>query len=646
MINREIGIMTRMDHPTIIKFYGYSLKDFDGKDNVTLFMQLASKGSLADLLKKVQQGLADDNYDNTARQKILIGIARGMMYLHQRHAIHRDLKPDNILLDEDLEPHITDFGLSKFVSSGDTTNQTQTMGTSFYMAPEVIETDQYNGKADVYSFGILMYEVVTDMYPFPDFQNKKMSLFRLNSKVINENYRPQFKSPVKEKIQQLIEKCWSPNPKERPTFEEIYNRLSRNIEDSVYNVFEDDQSQYYLDDVDTEAILDYLDKIESDDEERSKFDLNQLFTKIEKLEKSCSKIDQLSIENDNMKQIIKNLKKQNEELLSKVDHLSIENSQIKQQLNCTNTNTVSSTSKIVEVQNQPIEKVQLNSNEKVTSRSVEIKDQNEDPYGIKVHIKMLQAKDISKLKMLKKPDPYVKVCLKSSYSPACRTTFNMSTLNPVWNKEFVFYTNDPNDVLLINMYNFDNDKRLMDEVRFPINSLTIGGPLCKQELDITRKNKSAGKLFFEVQSYNIELDVKPFCSFSVTGETFIKEKYYRCYTCNLTPENHMGICESCAKICHKGHNISLVDDDYIFSYCDCPGKCKCCCLAETSDLPCTSIEFQGKPINQPMYHCSDCDSTGELFICQNCAMKYHHGHKTEYIGIVESKVCQNGKIKQ
>lgn len=235
LINREIGIMTRMDHPTIIKFYGYSLKDFDGKDNVTLFMQLASKGSLADLLKKVQQGLADDNYDNTARQKILIGIARGMMYLHQRHAIHRDLKPDNILLDEDLEPHITDFGLSKFVSSGDTTNQTQTMGTSFYMAPEVIETDQYNGKADVYSFGILMYEVVTDMYPFPDFQNKKMSLFRLNSKVINENYRPQFKSPVKEKIQQLIEKCWSPNPKERPTFEEIYNRLSRNIEDSVYD---------------------------------------------------------------------------------------------------------------------------------------------------------------------------------------------------------------------------------------------------------------------------------------------------------------------------------------------------------------------------------------------------------------------------
>ena len=92
MINREIGILMRLQHPNIIQFIGYSLKDFKGNDNVTLIMTLAEKGSLSTVLQNVQHGLADPIYDNTIRQKILIGIARGMMYLHKNHVIHRDLK--------------------------------------------------------------------------------------------------------------------------------------------------------------------------------------------------------------------------------------------------------------------------------------------------------------------------------------------------------------------------------------------------------------------------------------------------------------------------------------------------------------------------------------------------------------------------
>lgn len=113
MINREVSIMMRLSHPTIISFHGYSLTDMNGRDNVTILMNIAKNGSLLDQLQKVQKGLADPNYDNTMRQKILIGIARGMMYLHKHHIIHRDLKPGNIILDEDFNPLITDFGLSK-----------------------------------------------------------------------------------------------------------------------------------------------------------------------------------------------------------------------------------------------------------------------------------------------------------------------------------------------------------------------------------------------------------------------------------------------------------------------------------------------------------------------------------------------------
>lgn len=87
------------------------MHDFDSKKNVTIFMELAKNGSLSDFLQKVKNGLSDILYDNTRRQIILVGIARGMMYLHQNRIIHRDLKPGNILLDDKLQPLITDFGL-------------------------------------------------------------------------------------------------------------------------------------------------------------------------------------------------------------------------------------------------------------------------------------------------------------------------------------------------------------------------------------------------------------------------------------------------------------------------------------------------------------------------------------------------------
>ena len=70
------------------------------------------------LLKKIQEYNGPKDYTNTSRQIILVGVARGMKYLHDRNIIHRDLKTDNILLDEDFHPRITDFGLSKFFETG------------------------------------------------------------------------------------------------------------------------------------------------------------------------------------------------------------------------------------------------------------------------------------------------------------------------------------------------------------------------------------------------------------------------------------------------------------------------------------------------------------------------------------------------
>ena len=271
MINREIGIMIRCQHPTIIKFIGYSFIDFNNQKNVTIFMDLAKKGSLADLLAKSQNGLLDEIVDNTAKQIILVGIARGMMILHQHHIIHRDLKPGNILLDNDYHPYITDFGLSKLYETGRSMIQSQQCGTSMYMAPEIIQGNRYNGKVDVYSFGILMYEVVTNSLPYPLLLNGKMTPSIFNQKVVEEDFRPKFEFPINKSIQKLIESCWAKDPKERPTFEEIFKKLAYNIDDLVDNIYEDndiidddaDEENYYLDGVDVNEVISYANDIDN-----------------------------------------------------------------------------------------------------------------------------------------------------------------------------------------------------------------------------------------------------------------------------------------------------------------------------------------------------------------------------------------------
>lgn len=114
LINREISLMISLQHPTIAKIHGYSLHDFHDEDNVIIVMDYATNGSLYQILDDVRHGLSNVWYDNTARQKILIGIAYSMMYLHRHRVIHRDLKPGNVLIDEFYNPRLSDFGVSKY----------------------------------------------------------------------------------------------------------------------------------------------------------------------------------------------------------------------------------------------------------------------------------------------------------------------------------------------------------------------------------------------------------------------------------------------------------------------------------------------------------------------------------------------------
>lgn len=115
------------------------------------------------------------------------------------------------------------------------------------MSPEVIKGSEYGTKTDVYSFAILMFEVLSDSSPYPDLENGKMPDFEFRIKVANENYRPVFKYPIKENLRKLIEDCWSHDPDMRPTFAEIFSKLS--------------SEEYFIDDVDSNDINLYIQDI-------------------------------------------------------------------------------------------------------------------------------------------------------------------------------------------------------------------------------------------------------------------------------------------------------------------------------------------------------------------------------------------------
>ena len=94
----------------------------------------------------------------------IIGISIGMKYLHDNGIVHRNLKPSNVLLDENLYPKIADFGTSWLLDEN-VTQLTNCIGTPIYMAPEVAEDDIYTFKVDVFSFSMILYELYTNSRP-------------------------------------------------------------------------------------------------------------------------------------------------------------------------------------------------------------------------------------------------------------------------------------------------------------------------------------------------------------------------------------------------------------------------------------------------------------------------------------------------
>ena len=223
-LKREVDIMSKVNHQAIVRFIGYSPFDLRKKPKPTIFMEYVKNKSLSDII--AHERTSPDKtkgWDDTKKLINIYGIALAMKYLHSLGIIHRDLKPSNILEDEHLFPKICDFGLSKFISNNgenDAFNSGDNLvGTTLYMAPEIFQYREYSKASDVYSFGMLIYEMITLSIPF-DYKYDYMIMSK-----VSQGGRPQIKSTISDIYRDLIEACWSDQIEDRPTFSQIVEYL-------------------------------------------------------------------------------------------------------------------------------------------------------------------------------------------------------------------------------------------------------------------------------------------------------------------------------------------------------------------------------------------------------------------------------------
>ncbi|KAL5180484.1 putative leucine-rich repeat receptor-like serine/threonine-protein kinase [Glycine soja] len=160
----EIGLISALQHPCLVKLYGCCMEE----DQLLLIYEYMENNSLAHALfaKNDESEKCQLRLDWQTRHRICVGIAKGLAYLHEESKlkiVHRDIKANNVLLDKDLNPKISDFGLAKLNDEDKTHLSTRIAGTYGYIAPEYAMHGYLTDKADVYSFGIVALEIVSGM---------------------------------------------------------------------------------------------------------------------------------------------------------------------------------------------------------------------------------------------------------------------------------------------------------------------------------------------------------------------------------------------------------------------------------------------------------------------------------------------------
>ncbi|PKA47046.1 LRR receptor-like serine/threonine-protein kinase ERECTA [Apostasia shenzhenica] len=224
----ELETIGSIKHRNLVSLQGYSLSPLGN----LLFYDYMENGSLWDLL---HGPLKKKKLDWVTRLRIADGAAQGLAYLHHDcspRIIHRDVKSSNILLDKDLEAHLTDFGIAKSLCINKAHTSTYVMGTIGYIDPEYARTSRLNEKSDVYSYGIVLLELLTGRKAVDNECNlHHLILAKAANNAVMETVDPDIASTCGDlgavkKVFQLALLCTKKQPADRPTMHEVARVLS------------------------------------------------------------------------------------------------------------------------------------------------------------------------------------------------------------------------------------------------------------------------------------------------------------------------------------------------------------------------------------------------------------------------------------
>ncbi|RXG53950.1 Mitogen-activated protein kinase kinase kinase 12 [Armadillidium vulgare] len=204
----DIGHLRKLNHPNIVKFKGVCTTF----PCYCIVMEFCPYGPLSSLIKERQQ-IPPLLVSNWAKQ-----IASGMYYLHNHKIIHRDLKSPNVLIGEDKQVKISDFGTCREIS--DASTKMSFAGTLAWMAPEVIRNEPCSEKVDIWSFGVVLWELLTGEIPYRSVDNSAI-IYGVGS---NSLHLP-IPSTCPDGFKLIVQMCWSTKPKNRPSFKYILMHL-------------------------------------------------------------------------------------------------------------------------------------------------------------------------------------------------------------------------------------------------------------------------------------------------------------------------------------------------------------------------------------------------------------------------------------
>ena len=207
----ESNILAKLDHPNIIKFYDV-FESKKPKHMINIVTEYADGGDLSEKIKERKN--KNGNFTESEILDYFTQICLAIKHIHEKKIIHRDLKSGNIFLMKNGFVKLGDFGIAKNFQR--TIDKAKTMvGTPYYLSPEIIESKPYDSKSDIWSLGVLLYEMMTFKMPF-----NANSLASLIIKITRGNYIPPPVIYTKD-LRELVSKCLTLDPKNRPTIKEI-----------------------------------------------------------------------------------------------------------------------------------------------------------------------------------------------------------------------------------------------------------------------------------------------------------------------------------------------------------------------------------------------------------------------------------------